>query len=212
MLGKSDLKQSNNWNYSLCIRRQVLSVMYLRNSSTSLQEKRKVKNMERKHTSVYLNCCSTFFTICEQSRHLKVASRSSGRTSLVRVTTPITDVNFPISAVVSSLNLTTQVIANLSQLQTRITTLVQENDRKYVTRGMRSLFNFIQQKKITFSISYLIKKIKKCYFFSNGKLQKATLTSLLGLSSEKIGRFSPDLRPSMNLLQALRRYGSNLIE
>lgn len=81
---------------------------------TSLQDKRKVKNMERKHTSVYLNCCSTFFTVCEQSRHLKVASRSSGRTSLVRVTTPITDVNFPISAVVSSLNLTTQVIANLS--------------------------------------------------------------------------------------------------
>jgi hypothetical protein len=38
------------------------------------------------------------------------------------------------------------------------------------------------------------------------------LTSLLGPSSVKMGRFSPDLRPSMNLLQALRRYGSNLID
>jgi hypothetical protein len=56
-------------------------------------------------TSVYLNCCSTFFTTFPQSRHLKVPCNSSGRTSLVRVTTPITDVSLPISAVPSSLSL-----------------------------------------------------------------------------------------------------------
>lgn len=56
-------------------------------------------------TSVYLNCCSTFFTTVPQSKHLKVPCRSSGRTSLVRVTTPVTETNFPISAVVKSLNL-----------------------------------------------------------------------------------------------------------
>lgn len=56
-------------------------------------------------TSVYLNCCSTFLMTFPHSRHLKVPWRSSGRTSLVRVTTPLTDTNFPMSAVAKSLNL-----------------------------------------------------------------------------------------------------------
>ena len=56
-------------------------------------------------TSVYLNCCSTFFMTLPHSKHLKVPWRSSGRTSLVRVTTPVIDTNFPTSAVVKSLNL-----------------------------------------------------------------------------------------------------------
>lgn len=56
-------------------------------------------------TSVYLNCCSTFFMMLPHSKHLKVPWRSSGRTSLVRVTTPVTDTSFPISAVANSLNL-----------------------------------------------------------------------------------------------------------
>ena len=56
-------------------------------------------------TSVYLYCCSTFLITPPHSKHLKVPWRSSGRTSLVRVTTPFTDTSFPISAVVNSLNL-----------------------------------------------------------------------------------------------------------
>lgn len=56
-------------------------------------------------TSVYLNCCSTFFITPPQSRHLKVPWRSSGRTSLVLVTTPVTDTSLPISDVAKSLNL-----------------------------------------------------------------------------------------------------------
>lgn len=60
---------------------------------------------EGRPTSVYLNCCSTFLTTLPQSKHLKVPWRSSGLTSLVRVTTPETDTSFPISAVVSSLKL-----------------------------------------------------------------------------------------------------------
>lgn len=65
-----------------------------------MQEKKQVAL-----TSVYLYCCSTFLMTPPHSRHLKVPCRSSGRTSLVRVTTPITEVNLPISDVVSSLNL-----------------------------------------------------------------------------------------------------------
>lgn len=60
---------------------------------------------EKIATSVYLNCCSTFLTTCPHSRHLNVPCRSSGRTSLVRVTTPVTEISFPISAVDNSRNL-----------------------------------------------------------------------------------------------------------
>ena len=56
-------------------------------------------------TSVYLNCCSTFFITPPHSKHLKVPWRSSGRTSLVLVTTPVTDTSLPISDVPNSLNL-----------------------------------------------------------------------------------------------------------
>ena len=61
-------------------------------------------------TSEYLNCCSTFLTSVPHSKHLKVPWSSSGLTSLVRVTTPVTDTNLPISEVVNSLNLQSQKI------------------------------------------------------------------------------------------------------
>ena len=70
-----------------------------------IRESTKGDMVFRGTTSVYLNCCSTFFTTFPQSRHLKVPCNSSGRTSLVRVTTPMTDVSLPISAVPSSLSL-----------------------------------------------------------------------------------------------------------
>jgi hypothetical protein len=38
--------------------------------------------------SVYLNCCSTLRTMVPHSRQRKHAMKSSGRTSLVRVTVP----------------------------------------------------------------------------------------------------------------------------
>jgi len=66
---------------------------------------KKTPKIKESITCVYLNCCSTFFITLPQSKHLKVPYRSSGLTSLVRVTTPVTDTNFPISAVVNSLNL-----------------------------------------------------------------------------------------------------------
>lgn len=60
-------------------------------------------------TSVYLNCCSTFLMTPPHSKHLKAPWSSSGRTSLVRVTTPVTDTSLPISAVVNSLNLCSSI-------------------------------------------------------------------------------------------------------
>jgi len=56
-------------------------------------------------TCVYLNCCCTLLITAPQSKHLKFPESNSGRTSLVLVTTPLTDMSLPIWKVSSSLNL-----------------------------------------------------------------------------------------------------------
>lgn len=135
---------------------------------THLCKNKEFKNMERKYTSVYLNCCSTFFTVSPQSRHLKVASSSSGRTSLVRVTTPITDVSFPMSAVVSSLNLTTSYCKPF---------LVIDKDY-HISTGKRykGTENKVNEKLISF-----YSKIKReAYSIFNQKETKVSTSSAMG--------------------------------
>lgn len=69
------------------------------------ENKKKGERIRVYRTSVYLNCCSTFFMTLPHSKHLNVPKSSSGRTSLVRVTTPVTETSFPISEVDNSLSL-----------------------------------------------------------------------------------------------------------
>lgn len=67
--------------------------------------------------SVYLNCCSTGLLNLLQYLHLKTPTISSGLTSVVLVTVPLMQVNFPNFILFMSLRLATPLAPSLPALK-----------------------------------------------------------------------------------------------